>query len=230
MELKGDIPRVKDTHYLPIEEGVCSYKLPSFIKKVMNVLPNDFASGFSLRQNRIILDIPDELEGFSANASVTVSANPEIVEVGIAGGKDSSTLYKDLVIVAQTTDQRNYAIQKLQAGEEETAPGDTRFVRLFREFIAPTGTPNYFMTDLVVPIEYVKSFQQAEDMLEDILEDTDIHRVLQEGLWYFALRHISPDGAEDGTSNKRAEYEIEKRRWFNRSTRNMFKQKPRFRA
>lgn len=230
LELKGDIPRVKDTYYLPIEEGVCSYKLPSFVKKVLRVIPNEFVTGFSLRQNRIIMDVADVLVGYSGSASVSPTANPEIMEIGLTGGKQATPLYKELVLVAQTDDQRNYAIQKLMAGTEETAIGDTRPVRLFKEYEAPSGPSNFLITDLVVPIEYVKAFEQAEDMLEDILEDTDIHRVLQEGLWYFALRHISPDGAEDGTSSKRAEYELEKRRWFNRSTRGMFKLKPRFGA
>lgn len=193
----------------------------------MNVLPSNFASGFSLRQNRIILDIPDVLEGFTGNSSV-LSQSGEQIQIEILGiDKPAFPMYRDLILRDGVSD-KTYAIQKLKFGNEETLIGENRFLLLDTE---PTGLASTLtLTDLFVPIEYVKSFEQAEDMLEDILEDTDIHRVLQEGLWYFALRHISPDGAEDGTSNKRAEYELEKRRWFNRSTRNMFKQKPRFRA
>lgn len=191
----------------------------------MNVLPSNFASGFSLRQNRIILDIPDVLEGFTGNSSV-LSQSGEQIQIEILGiDKPATPMYRDLIL-RDSVSGVTYAIQKLRFGDEETLIGENRYLLLDTE---PRDLNSILtLTDLFVPIEYIKSFQQVEDMLEDILEDTDIHRVLQEGLWYFALRHISPDGAEDGTSNKRAEYELEKRRWFNRSTRNMFKQNTRF--
>lgn len=226
LEMKGDIPRVKDTFYLLVEEGVCSYKLPSFVKKVLNVLENPYTSEYSLQQDRIILDIAETDLGATTIPVTFQSVNNELIGIEFyILEKEATPLFKDLVLVESITG-KSFDIQKLNVGEEVVPVGETRFVRVSTDVI--DINEGLVLTNSVVPIEYTKSFQQAEDMLSDILEDTDIHQVLAEGLWYYALKRVDPDGTESGAATQRGSYELEKRSWFNRRTRGLFKQKTRF--
>ena len=238
LEQKGDIPRTKEFHFIPVDGNVYEIDIPDQAHKVLGVWINSRPLDYIQRGRRIELETPvmniepaviyanvgpnqgsggDESQknkrrgwsnAYTGSPSIIISTSMEGMAIAFKGGVNQSS----------GNEGRSAIVRKWEVG-------NTELDRLFKVDILAgdefTASFNYIV------LEYTSAFYKNSNIeTEQIFEDPAIEQVLCDGLRYYG--ELQSDEESEFSMKWSRQYDKSVNRWFAQNGRGIMKQQGRW--